>query len=203
MGYTHGTQWTDELICAELKEVMRILNIRTMPTHSQMIDTSGSNSLANAVVHHGGTKKFAKLIGAEIKECESKIGDKYENICADEMRKKYGYVVAQTKPRYPYDLIVEKCVKVDVKVSKLYVNNKQRICFYAFNTEKKEPTCDVFVCYCINHEDKIEKVLVIPSVVLSGITQLSVGNSSAYDKYIDNWDLIRKYVEFNKSTIIQ
>ena len=203
MGYSYGTKWTEELICAELKEIMGILNIKTMPTHSQMIDVMGNTSLENAVVHHGGTKKFAQLIGATIKESESKFGDKYENLCAEEIKKRFGYDVFQTRPRYPYDLLVEKCVKIDAKVSKLYTNNRQNVCFYTFNTEKKEPTCDIFVCYCVNNALGNEKVLIIPAAAISGKTQLSIGMNSVYDKYLDNWELIRKYVSFNKSMIIQ
>jgi len=202
MGYVHGKMWTDELICAELKETMRILNIKTMPTHSQIIDLYGNQSLVNALVHHGGTKKFANLIGAEIKRCESEFGDAYEIFCSKEITERFGYLVDKMKPRYPYDLLVEGTVKVDVKVSKLYTNNKRKVCFYTFNLEKKNPTCDVFVCYCINSQEQIEKTYVIPSAALSGSTQLSVGISSKYDKYIDNWNLLHRLVEFNKTNIM-
>lgn len=201
MGYTHGIKWSDELICTELKEVMRILGINTMPTHSQMDEVFGSEALTNAVVHHGGTMRFAKLIGAEIKECESKFGDKYENLCAKEISDRYGFVVEKMKPRYPYDLLVDGSVKVDSKVSKLYVNNKKKISFYTFNLEKKNPTCDVFVCYCINNNDQIVKTIIIPSSAVTGQTQLSTGVSGRWDKYINNWDLIQRLAEFNRSSI--
>lgn len=202
MSYTCGTKWTDELICAELKETMRVLNIKTMPTHSQMTTVFGNQKLVNAVVHHGGTKKFANLIGAEIKECESKLGDKFERLCSDEIRKRFGYRVVQMKPRYPYDLLVDGSVKVDSKVSKLYINNKDKTCFYTFNLEKKDPTCDVFVCYCINNEEQIVKTAIIPAAATSGKCQLSFGLNSKYDKYIDNWDFIRKLVEFNRLNVV-
>lgn len=202
MGYTHGTKWTDEIICAELKEIMRILKIETMPTHSQIINLFGDQSLVNALVNHGGTKKFANLIGAKIKKCESEYGNEYEVECAEMITKKYGYVVDKMKPRYPYDLLVDGSVKVDTKASRLYINNNRKICFYTFNLEKRNPTCDVFVCYCINSNDQIEKTYVIPAIELKDKTQLSVGLNSKYDKYVDNWDLIKQCVEFNRKCII-
>lgn len=136
----------------------------------------------------------------EIKKCESRLGDNYEMICANYLQERFCYKVIQTAPRYPYDLLVENALKIDVKVGKLYtskVNSK----FYTFNLEKSNQTCDIFVCYCLDQSGKEEKILIIPSYVISGITQLSVGKKSRYDKYINRWDIIEKYVSFIKSTV--
>lgn len=202
MGYVYGKRWTDELICFELKETMRILGIETMPTHSQIVEVYGNEGLTNALVHHGGTKKFANLLGIDTKACESKFGDKYEVLCMQEIANRYGYETLKMKPRYPYDILVENSVKVDTKASRLYTSWKSKTSFYTFNLEKRSPTCDIFVCYCINNVDQIIKTFVIPACAVSGNTQLSVGViRGKYDIYVDGWDLIKEYVEFNKSHI--
>ena len=101
----------------------------------------------------------------------------------------------KTKPKYPYDILVNRNVKVDVKASRLF-NNYGNSKYYTFNLEKKDQTCDIFVFYCINQNDEIERTFVIPSTVLSGKTQLAVGESSMYDKYIDQWRFISDYNKF-------
>ena len=167
----------------------------TMPTHSEIREFFGDNALVCAISKRNGTKYYAKLLGMEIKECESKFGDQLEDYCVLQIQEKLGLDGEKTKPRYPYDILVNRSVKVDVKVSRLF-NNYGNSKYYTFNLEKKDQTCDIFVFYCINQNDEIERTFVIPSTVLSGKTQLAVGKSSMYDKYIDQWRFISDYNKF-------
>lgn len=189
--------WNDEKIIKAITSMTDSLKMKTMPTHSEMFDFFGDYKLTNAIRRNGGTKKFAKLMNLEIKKCESRLGDNYEMICANYLQEKFCYKVIQTAPRYPYDLLVENALKIDVKVGKLYTS-KVDSKFYTFNLEKSNQTCDIFVCYCLDQSEKEEKVLIIPSYAISGITQLSVGKKSRYDKYINRWDIIEEYVSFIK-----
>ena len=131
----------------------------------------------------------------EIKECESKFGDQLEDYCVLQIQEKLGLDGEKTKPRYPYDILVNRKVKLDVKASRIF-DNYGNSKYYTFNLEKKDQTCDIFVFYCINQNNEIEKTLVIPSTVLSGKNQLSIGKSSMYDKYIDQWRFISDYNKF-------
>ena len=169
--------------------------MNTMPTHSEIKEFFGDNALVCAMSKRNGTKHYAKLLGMEIKECESKFGDQLEDYCILQIQEKLGLDGEKTKPRYPYDILVNRNVKVDVKASRLF-NNYGNAKYYTFNLEKKEQTCDIFVFYCINQNNEIEKTLVIPSIVLSGKNQLAVGKSSMYDKYIDQWRFISDYNKF-------
>ena len=165
MAYSHGQKWSEEKIVEALLFMIDKCGMNTMPTHS------------------------------EIKECESKFGDQLEDYCVLQIQEKLGLDGEKTKPRYPYDILVNRSVKVDVKVSRLF-NNYGNSKYYTFNLEKKDQTCDIFVFYCINQNDEIERTFVIPSTVLSGKTQLAVGESSMYDKYIDQWRFISDYNKF-------
>lgn len=192
MGYSHGTYWTDDKIKNAIKEVVEKTKINSMPSRSLMDEVTGSTALSNAVSKHGGTKYWADKLGLEIKSCESKIGYEYECQCFNFLTS-MGYDVEFTKARYPYDLIANGNIKIDVKCSNLYHGKFGN--YYTFNLEKPMPTCDVFVCYCVN--ENIQKIYVIPSCVLSGKTQLSIGeNHSKYDKYINNWDIVFRYEAF-------
>ena len=71
--------------------------------------------------------------------------------------------------------------------------------FYTFNLEKKNPTCDIYICYCLNEIDEITKVYIVPSKVMYGKKQLSVGEvSSMYDIYKNNWEILKIYDDFYK-----
>lgn len=199
MGYTHGKKWNQTTIENELKEVMRIANIETMPTHSLMNAITGNCGLSLAVSRNGGTKYWASRIGVEIKYCETELGYLYESECMGYLINNYGYECERTKERYPYDLLVNRNIKVDVKSGNLYHGIKGD--YYTFNLAKAKPICDIYVCYCM--DDGVKKVYIIPSCVLSGKTQLSIGKfRSKYDKYIDNWELFKTYNDFYENLIV-
>lgn len=192
--------WNDSKIIECINKVVKALELKTMPTHTEMYEVYGDYRLSNAISKHGGTKKFADLLGLPIKNCESKLGEYYEIVCANEIEDKLGYCCEKTKPRYPYDILVGNCVKVDVKAAKIY-RTPTGSEFHSFNLEKNHQTCDIFVCYCLDNDLQIIKTLVIPSVVLSGNNQLSVGETSRYDKYIDAWHFVSEYYEFMQHSI--
>lgn len=194
MGYSHGTLWNDKMIEAKLKEVMKTAKITTFPTHSLMKEITGNEALSNAVSKHGGSTYWAKKIGAEIKPCESKLGYEYECECMNLLIQKFGYDCELTRKKYPYDILVNGNIKVDVKCSNLY--HGQEGSYYTFNLEKSKPTCDIYVCYCLA-DKQVDRVYVIPSCVLSGKTQLSIGvNKSKYNKYMGKWEIFLHYDEF-------
>lgn len=193
MGYTHGEKWNEEKILQEVKKVVAKTGQKTMPTHKELFDFFGNYKLTNAMAKRKGTKYYANILGLSIKECESKMGEDNEFYCSIQINEILGLDSQKTAPRYPYDLLVENSVKIDVKSAKLFkINNTQ---YFTFNLEKTHQTCDLYVFYCIEN-DVIVKTLIIPSYILSGKTQLSIGHKSKYDKYIDRWDLILKYYHF-------
>lgn len=196
MGYVHGTQWNADLIEKGIKDVMKKAKINSFPTHSLIKDVTGSYALSNAISKHGGSQYWAEKLGLEIKPCESKFGEEYELECMKTL-KHLGYRCEKTPIRYPYDLLVERNIKVEVKCGNLY-HGKHGV-YYSFNLEKAKPTSDLFVCYCLEN-DEIKKVYVIPASVLSGITQLSIGRHiSKYDPYISKWNYFQKYADFYQS----
>lgn len=198
MGYSYGTKWNNDAIENGIKEVMQKAHIDFMPTHTIIRQITGDYCLTNAIRRHGGTRYWADKLGLEIKFCESKYGYEYECECVSALTE-LGYECELTKERYPYDILADGNIKVDVKISHLYHGKTGN--FYTFNLEKSKPTCDIFVCYCVA-DDKKQKVYVIPSCVVSGKTQLSIGQStSRYDKYIDKWEAFRMYSDFYKSLV--
>lgn len=101
----------------------------------------------------------------------------------------------QTSSRHPYDLLTDNSVKIDVKVSKEFTNNCNSKAF-TFNLEKKNPTCDIFLLYCLNDDETCRKVLIIPSCSTLGKTQIGVGENSKWNRYENRWEIIKQYSEF-------
>ena len=199
MGYSHGIKWTKENIESAIKDVMDKAEIDTMPSRALMYNITGNHGLGNAVAKRGGARYWANKLGIAMKECETELGYLYEMRCIDFLVDKFGYSCEKAQTRYPYDILVNNNIKIDVKCGNLY--HGETCNFYTFNLEKAKPTCDIFVCYCVDKKD-VKKVYVIPSCILSGKTQLSIGEvKSVYDKFINKWDVIKAYDDFYKELL--
>lgn len=195
MGYTHGRKWSEDLIEKEIKNLMSIYEFNYLPSRKEMIELYGNSSLSVAISKYGGLKYWSKRLGIPVKECESSFGNKFENIAIKEIERHSGLKAVYTNSRYPYDILVDDSVKVDVKASKLYHKTK-----YAnvgcFNLEKKLQTCDVFIFYCLDDNGNAYKRLIIPSTTLSGQCQIGIGQQSKWNMYIDRWDIIVSHADF-------
>lgn len=193
--------WNEEKIEEKILYMVGKTKQTTFPTHTEINDFFGDYRLSNAIRRHGGTKYWAQKTGMEIKNCESKFGDCYEEKFMDDVLRILDFQSDRCKVRYPYDVLVEGVAKVDVKSSnRIFAHGFQ---MYTCNLEKDYQTCDFYVVYCINGEN-LDKVYVLPSFLMTGKTQFSVGvMSSKYDVFIDRWDLIKDYVEFVKESVIK
>lgn len=200
MSYSHGDKWSEDVILEKIKELVEFTGQKTMPTHSEMFDYFGNTKLSNAISKRQGTNYYANKLGLKVKNSESNFGFEMEMFCLAEIQERLGIPCEKTGARHPYDILVGNSVKIDVKASKIF-NNYGKTKYYTFNIEKKHQTCDIFVFYCIREDGEIEKVFIVPSYVLSGKTQFSIGNDSIYDKYRNKWELIKQYYSFISSCV--
>ena len=185
--------WNDELIIDSIHEVIDHYELDRMPSRKEIELYFGNSSLTNAMSKRGGYEKYANLLGLDMKSSETVFGKTFEVIVSGMLKEK-GFSVEMTGARFPYDLLVNGSVKIDVKASKHC--NYGSGDFYSFNLESKLPRCDAFIAIGIDDKKHIEKVLIIPSVVMAGKSQLSVGIcNSKYDKYKDRWDIIANLSE--------
>lgn len=195
MGYTHGKKWNDKLITEAVFEVVKVLGIDYFPTSSEMDEAYGSRGLSSAIRKRGGVRRWAIKTGLPIKKSCTTLGNRFENYAIREIEENTKLIAEYTTARYPYDILVDRSVKIDVKVSKLYHNTEHGY-FCTFNLEKKKQTCDLYIFYCLTKEGKIYKRLIIPSVVLSGNSQIGIGQQSKWDVFLDRWNIISEYANF-------
>ena len=193
MGYSHGKQWSEKDIEIGIFEVISILGDNGyMPSTHDIEEVTKSFALSNAIARRGGFHYWAKKLGLKMKNSETKFGKTYEEKCFSTLTI-LGYECQYTSAKYPYDILANN-VKIDVKSGTLYggVTGK----YFTFNLEKPKPTCDIYICYCIENLE-VQKIYIIPSCVVSGKTQISLGvKCSKYDRFIGKWEIIKEYDEF-------
>lgn len=195
MGYTHGNKWSDDKVESEILRVIKELGIDHFPTHKEMKSVIGDKSLSCRISKTQGTVYWSEKLGIPIKYCKTNFGNKFELIAIDDIFENTMLSSSHTSMGHPYDIYVNNCVKVDVKVSKPFINNSGTAAF-TFNLEKVIPTCDIYVLYCVDEKESVIKTIIIPSCMLFGQSQLGVGMTSKWDMYKDKWNIISEYNKF-------
>ena len=187
MGYSHGIKWTDDKIKQEILSVMKALDISRLPTKSECDFVTESTALSNAISKRFGWYKLAEMMGLSIRECETTTGKEFEEVAKNILSEK-GFVVERMVQNHPFDLLVNGTVKIDVKASNLY--NGTNGDYYSYNLGYKNHSCDFFMLLELNNEEVI-KVMIVPSVDVMNIKQISVGVvDSKYHKYTDCYHFI-------------
>ena len=193
-----GMKWDDNKVRQEILNVKNTLGIERMPSRQEIDLVTQNTALSNKIMKTKGMRGWAKELGLDLKNSETKLGQEYELIIKD-MIEKRGYKVDKMTTRHPYDLLVNNSIKIDVKVSRYYHGETYK--YHTFGLGKKYHNCDIFICVGIDKEENIEKILIIPSKFLMDIRQLSVGIKSEYDKYNEAWEYLDKYDRFYKELI--
>jgi hypothetical protein len=195
MGYTHGKRWSDEAIKTAIKEVMGALEIKRMPSRKECEQHFRNTSLGNAVSRRkGGWYALAEEMGLPIKDSETYVGKRHEWLVSEMLRER-GFEVEQMSQNFPYDLLVNDYIKVDVKASRLYRGKLGN--FYSFNLEKRCATCDIYVLLALTDENEIKRVFIVPSKYVMKNTQISIGEiTSKYRRFEDKWKYFIQMSEF-------
>lgn len=200
MGYTHGIRWNDEVIKEKVLEIVSALHLNRMPSRSECNDYCEDTSLTNAISKRIGWYRLAKELGLPIKASETQTGKTAEAIAMETLVAQ-GFAVERMPQNFPYDLLVDGCVKVDVKASHLYRGKNGD--FYCYGLAKPFATCDAYILITLDDGANAEKFMVVPSKFVVKNKQISVGSSrSKYDKYTDRWDYIKTMVDFWNEKVV-
>lgn len=188
------SKWTLEKIEEELRNYVEEKNLDRMPSKPELIK-DGRNDIGSALTRYKGMKYWSERIGLPLKQSETTKGNKYERITAM-ILEDMGHRVKEMTTKYPYDLLVNENVKVDVKVSSPGDIKGWRC--HTFRPSKEYPTCDLYICIALDESEKIEKVFIIPSK-FAQVTTLCIGAESKYNGFIERWDYVDRYTEFYKA----
>lgn len=188
-------KWNDKIIATRIMDIANQFTPARMPSNREVIEITGGYALANAIQKNGGYEYWANKLGLEQKQSETKAGIEYERKVAELLRKR-GHKVSATTIKHPYDLLVDGCVKVDVKVANTSFVRKNEI--HAYRIAKRQQTCDFYICCEADTGD----MYVIPSSIATGQVQIEMGlNSQKYSHYKGAFHLIDVAVNFYKSLV--
>lgn len=191
-------KWTETTIISGIQEVIDELELDRMPSFKEIKTYYQNCALTNAISKNEGIYYYANLMGYEIKDSETAFGKRAETEVS-EMLIADGYDVTKMSQNFPYDLLVNNAVKIDVKASKLY--HTDTAAFYTFNLEKPYCTCDLYVFKTVS-DDEVCRFYIIPSCHIFNKTQISIGeHKSIYYKYENRWDYIEQYSSFMSEVV--
>lgn len=186
-------KWTDELIKSELLKSIEILGLKRMPTGEELKGI-GRNDLHCKLSRTKKYSGWANELGLELKSSCTILGRTHEKEIAELLKIK-GFEVEEMTTKHPYDLLVDKVVKIDVKVANPYLMRGTRV--HTFNLSKEKPTCDIYILIVLNEQGHKERILTIPSHHIQQ-KSISIGLNSQYNKY-DDFYLIDRYSDFLNS----
>lgn len=189
-------KWTDDLIEKSIREAMNQLNINRMPTGDELKEIE-MNALHCKISRTKKYSGWAAELGIDLKSGSStREGTKYENMVMKWLESK-GFNVVSTSHKHPFDLQVNGCVKIDVKVSSPYTSKNGTK--YIFSGMKGVPTCDIYVLVTLHDTGHIKNFFIIPSHL---IQQHTINfKEEDFEKYNDGWMTIYKYMKFFKSFV--
>lgn len=105
-----------------------------------------------------------------------------------------GYHVEKMASEYLYDFIANRNIKIGVKVSNLYKNEKTE--YHCFELEEEYHSCDIYILVALDGAESALKILIIPTIDLMGQRQLIIEERSRYDKFDSRFELIKIYDNF-------
>lgn len=154
-------RWSTEDIHSELLAVARDLG--RMPSTLDL-SVRGRNDLSCQISKRGGFRAWAKLIGFEQQDSESKLGAAGEDNAIDLLRS-LGFEVERQTARAPFDLLVNG-VRVDVKTGRLfdsYGTSNPGVRAFIFALNKVPATCDLYLLNCVTGDGSVLDRYFIPA----------------------------------------
>lgn len=189
------TVWTKDLIAEKILEVVRGLDLTCMPTRNQINQYFGDDRLTNKVSKTLGYYGWAKELGLPVQENDTRKGKLAEIEVANWLRD-LGYEVKQMLQNYPFDLLINNTVKVDVKFSNLGQDGNGYH-YYSYAIRKPYPTCDLYIL--VAHREGEDRYFIVPSKEVMQ-QQITIGeHQSIYNQYLFRLDILDQYISAFKA----
>lgn len=180
--------WTDEITAHFILDCASGLELNRMPSREELNNYYGNSSLTNHIRRSGGYYYWAERLSLPMKESETQTGKLGEERAMD-LLEQHGFSAKRMSTKYPYDIYVNGAVKIDVKTANPTKTTGQSKC-YSFGLSKRCPTCDIY--FLLANKPGGETVYIVPSSINQ--TQICIGEGkSKYDRYIDRYDIIRRF----------
>jgi hypothetical protein len=183
------TSWSEELIHSELIKICGAIG--SFPSNSEL-QSMGRGDLSNQIAKKGGFLFWSKRMGFDRKDSDSDFGWSGEQAAAD-ILDGLGYkIIKPIGVRSPYDLIIDGCLRIDVKTANFADYGACRGWFYRMG---KHIQSDVVMLYQADTQD----CYYIPWFVCP-TTNITISKSGGiYAIYKNNEALLRKMVNLRRA----
>ena len=141
MASKHRSQWDDARFDSELRSVIEAVN--HFPTNSEL-RAMGRLDLANQIARRGGFVSCAKVFGSERLKTASDTGWIGEEEATARLRYLGFTVELRDGVKCPFDLLVDRVLRVDVKSARLFRYQHSCGWFYRIG---KHPQSDVILLW--------------------------------------------------------
>jgi len=165
-------------------------SIGKMPSNSYL-SQSGKGWLSNWVARHGGFVEVASRLNLKRDHSDSDTGWHGEKEVQSILEKNGFYVDRSQQVKSPFDLLVNKLVKVDVKTSSMTTCHNSQSggsvtgWFYRIG---KIPQADIIALFCMDTND----VFFIPWDCLPHTNVTLSKGGGKYKKYLNRFDAMRQ-----------
>jgi hypothetical protein len=158
VGYSHGKRWTDEDVERELRHIVATTGM--VPT-AQRLGAAGRQDLSNQIGRRGGFAHWRNKIGLPENDSESAMGHRWETHVA-ELLEATGHAAERQTARAPFDILVDDCVRVNVKSAHWGAYGRDNYCKgHFFGIGKTWASCDVFALVAVT-DDEPPRVMWVP-----------------------------------------
>lgn len=142
MGHSHGKQWTEAAIESALSWYVSAFG--RMPSVPEL-NALGAGQLANQACRTLGMRGWADRLGAEPKDSETRMGQRWEAYVFT-MLVGEGFNVSRQTTKAEFDLLVNGSIRVNVKSARWNeYPTKTGVCSgYFFGIGKSWERCDLF-----------------------------------------------------------
>ena len=183
-------KWTENTIAREILNIANQFDPPKMPTLKETREMYENSGLACAISKTGGFEYWANKLGLPQGYSETKVGAQAEKEIAAELKDR-GYSVELTSTKHPYDVLVDGCVKIDVKAANTTMIRGCPV--HAYRLAKRQHTCDFYIFREIDGG----ATYIVPAHLCNGQVQVEMGiGSKKYEPYKEAWDLIGKASRF-------
>jgi len=174
------TKWTNELIAERILKVAG--NSGVMPTNT-FLTQSNQCDLANAISKNGGFIAWAGQLCLSRKNSDSDTGWGGE-LAVKALLERRGFAVERsTAVKWPHDLLINGCLRVDMKTANYAEYGACRGWFYRIG---KAPQADVIAL----HQQDANEVYWLPWYLCPQTNVAISRNGGKYAKFRENYQIV-------------
>lgn len=176
-------QWSDKLVVSELRQY---IDAGHMPTCS-FLRSAGRNDLGCQISRRGGWKKFAALLGIEVKPSDTATGWVAEEWVQKDLTSR-GYAAERQTTRAHFDILLNGILRIDVKGAGKAHYGCDSGWHYRMG---KIITADVVICNRMDCGD----CYIFPWFVVPSTNLTIVESGGKYEPYHNNYAILDEMIE--------